>query len=61
MNFTDVTEKNITNKILLLQQAIIDSEFEPKIKKQDDLTILRFNQKNRDLFKLAKTMGIIDE
>lgn len=61
VNFTDVTEKNIKNKILILQQAIIDSEFQPKVKKDDDLLILRFNQKYRDLFKLAKTMGIIDE
>lgn len=61
VNFTDVTEKNIKNKLLILQQAIIDSEFQPSIKKEDDLKILRFNQKYRDLFKLAKTMGIIDE
>ena len=61
IDFVTVTPQNISQKILELENTITVSEFDPKIKKEDQLTVDRFKISNSKLFSLGKTMGIINE
>tara|TARA_Y100000592_G_scaffold42203_1_gene67120 strand:- start:12 stop:1685 length:1674 start_codon:yes stop_codon:yes gene_type:complete len=61
IDFGTVTPQNISQKILELENSITVSDFEPKIKKDDQLTVDRFKISNSKLFSLGKTMGIINE
>jgi len=61
IDFGTVTPQNISQKILELENSITVSEFDPKIKKEDQLTVDRFKISNSKLLSLGKTMGIINE
>jgi len=61
IDFVTVTPQNISQKILELENTITVSEFDPKIKKEDQLTVDRFKISNSKLLSLGKTMGIINE
>ena len=61
IDFGTVTPQNISQKILELENTITVSEFDPKIKKEDQLTVDRFKISNSKLLSLGKTMGIINE
>ena len=61
IDFGTVTPQNISQKILELENSITVSEFEPIIKKEDQLTVDRFKISNSKLLSLGKTMGIINE
>ena len=61
VDFGTVTPQNISQKILELENSITVSEFDPKIKKEDQLTVDRFKISNSKLLSLGKTMGIINE